>query len=43
MTRDERRALESDYAARTRNAIRDAGQWPAGMDHIEIQNELELS
>ena len=42
-TRDERRALEADYAARTRKAIRDAGQWPAGMDHIEIQNELELS
>lgn len=41
--RDERRALEVEYAAQTRKTIRDAGQWPAGMDHIEIQNELELS
>jgi hypothetical protein len=42
-TRDERRALEAQYAAKTRSAIRQSGQWPKGLAHLEIQNELELA
>ena len=42
MTRDQRRALEADYAARTRKTIRDIGQWPKALPHLETQNELEL-
>jgi len=43
MTRDERRALEADYAAQTRAEIRRLGQWPKNLPHLEIQNELELA
>ena len=37
MTRDQRRALEADYAAKTRQAIRDAGQWPASLPQLEME------
>lgn len=30
-TRDERRALEADYAVRTRKAILDTGKWPTNL------------
>jgi hypothetical protein len=43
MTRDQRRTLEADYAAQTRAEIRQSGQWPKGLPHLEIQNELELA
>lgn len=43
MTRDQRRALEADYAAQTRTEIRRLGQWPKNLPHLEIQNELELA
>jgi len=35
MTRDQRRALEAQYAAQTRQQILDAGQWPASVPHFE--------
>lgn len=42
MPRDQRRALEADYAAQTRQAIRKSGKWPKNIPHMEVQNELEL-
>lgn len=39
----QRRELEQEYAARTRKTIRDSGKWPAGIPHMETQNELELA
>ena len=35
MTRDQRRALETQYAEQTRQQIRDAGLWPASVPHFE--------
>ena len=42
-TRDARRELEAEYAARTRAEIRRAGLWPRGMAHFEEQTALELA
>lgn len=43
MTRDQRRALEADYAAQTRQTIRQSGQWPKDLPHLEIKTpELEM-
>jgi hypothetical protein len=40
MTRDQRRALEADYAARTRQTIFESGQWPKNLTKLD---ELELT
>ena len=40
MTRDQRRALEADYATSTRQTIRDAGHWPKNLPQLD---ELELT
>ena len=37
MTRDQRRALEAEYAAQTRKTICDAGQWPASLPQLELE------
>ena len=42
-TRAERRALEADYATRTRKTIRESGKWPKGLPHFEEQTLLELT
>lgn len=40
-SRDERRALERDYGARTRRHIRESGKWPAGLPHMEEPEHME--
>lgn len=42
-TREERRALEAQYAARTREAIRNAGLWPLGLPYMEEITETEIA
>ena len=37
MTRDQRRALEAEYAAQTRKTILEAGQWPASLPQLEME------
>lgn len=37
------RSVAGHWAAETRQAIRQAGQWPKGLPHIEEQPELELT
>jgi len=34
-TRDARRVLEADFAARTRRAIHDSGHWPKNLQKLE--------
>ena len=41
--RADMRSLAGHWAAQTRQAIRQAGQWPKNLPHLEIQNELELA
>ena len=41
-SRDDRRRLESEYAAQTRNQIRISGRWPVGLPYFEDETELEL-
>lgn len=42
-TREARRALESDYAQRTRQTIQALGLWPKEVPNFEEQTELELT
>ena len=37
------RSVAGHWATETRQAIRQSGKWPAGLEHLEDQTELELA